>query len=65
MLEGANLTGSKNNTTLGPIAYSACLHVDSQSSSFPWATVGGDSELELCSCLVPDFAWGVERKENE
>lgn len=64
MLGGAKLTGSKSNT-LGPRAYSARLDVCSQSSSFPWATGGGDSELELCSCLVPDFAWGVERKENE
>lgn len=64
MLEGASLTGSKN--TLGPIAYSACLAVHSQASSFPLATEGGVSELKLRSCLVSGFAGAWRgRRMNE
>lgn len=63
MLEGASLTGSRNNT-LGPIAYSSRLPGCAQPGILiPFGHSGWS--LKLCSCLVSGFARGVEAKENE
>lgn len=61
MLEGANLPGSKNNS-LGPLAPAWVCAANHPHSLWLQEVV---TQLEVCACLVPDSAWGVERRENE